>query len=86
MARGYHTCKEGITFLQQIISIDEAWVHNSKPELKSSSEIWKGKNLPRLQKFRRQASTVKQIMIKAYNYTNVTATYTVPCCTVEQHV
>ncbi len=31
--------KEGIVFLQRIITIDETWVRNFKPELKSRSKV-----------------------------------------------
>ncbi len=39
-----HYEKEGIVFLQWTIAIDETWVRNFEPELKSQSEVWKGKN------------------------------------------
>ncbi len=40
------------------------------------SEVWKRKNSPRLQKFHRHASKVKQMMI--YDYTDVIVSYDVP--------
>ncbi len=42
-----------------IIAIDETWVHDFKPELKSQSEVWKEKNSARPQKLQCQASKVK---------------------------
>ncbi len=35
--------KEDIAFLQRIIVIDETWVCDFELELKSQSEVWKGK-------------------------------------------
>ncbi len=35
--------KERIAFLQRIIAIDESWVRDFELELKSRSEVWKGK-------------------------------------------
>ncbi len=79
--------KEGIVFLQRVITIDETWMRDFELELKSQSEVWRGKNSPRLQKYRHQASKVKQMMIMAYDYTGVTATYAGPYGhTVAQHV
>ncbi len=81
------TKRKELTFLQQIITIDETWVGDFEPELKSQNKIWKIKKSPRLQKFQHQASTVKQMMIMVYAYTDVIATYTVPYDhTVDQHV
>ncbi len=61
--------KEEIAFLQQIITMDETWVYDFKPESKSQNEVCTGKNSARLQKFQHQASKAKQMMIMAYNYT-----------------
>ncbi len=57
-----------------------------KPELKSQEQGLEGENSLIAQKFRRQASKEKQMMIMGYDYTGVIATYVVPYgCTVDQH-
>ncbi len=38
--------KKGVAFLQQKITIDETWMRDFEPELKSQSEVSKGKNSP----------------------------------------
>ncbi len=69
--------KEGIAFFQRIIAIHETLVYDFKPELKSKSEVWKVKNSQRQQKFRGQATKVKQMVIMAYDYTSVITLYIV---------
>ncbi len=51
--------KEGIAFLQRIITINETCVHNFELELKYQSKVWEGKNSLRLQKFQQQTSKLK---------------------------
>ncbi len=41
--------EKGMAFLQQIIAINETWVCNFEPKLKSQRAAWKGKNSPRPQ-------------------------------------
>ncbi len=58
-----------------------------KPELKSQSKVWKGRNSRWLQKFQLHASKVRQMMVMAYNYTGVIAPYMAPYGrTVDKHV
>lgn len=63
--------REGEDFLKRIVAIDESWIRDFEPELKSQSMEWKGKGSPRGVKFRRQQSKVKQMIILAYDWEGV---------------
>ncbi|XP_025154653.1 uncharacterized protein LOC105190474 [Harpegnathos saltator] len=69
---------EGETFLDRIIAIDETWIRDFEPELKSQSDVWKSPGSPRAQKVRRQQSKMKEIMIFAYDKQGVITTDQVP--------
>jgi transposase len=43
-------CEEGNKFLQKVVAIDETWIRDFEPELKSQSSEWRGKGSPRLKK------------------------------------
>ncbi|KAL4083208.1 hypothetical protein QTP88_028538 [Uroleucon formosanum] len=66
------------TFLDRIIAIDETWIRDFEPELKSQSNIWKGITSPRAKKVRRQQTKVKQMMIFAYDKLGIIVTDRVP--------
>jgi len=70
--------EEGNEFLQKVVAIDETWIRDFEPELKSQSSEWRGKGPPRLKKFKRAQSKVKQIMIFAYDCKGVIMTDRVP--------
>lgn len=70
---------EGQTFLNRIVAIDETWVRDFEPELKSQSNEWKGPSSPRPKKCRRAQSKVKQMMIFAYDNQGIIMTDRVPC-------
>ncbi len=76
--------KEGIVLLQQIIAIDETWVCDFKPKLKTQSAIFKGESSQRLQKFWHQASKVKQndLWLSCCNFNILGAIYSYsgPAC------
>jgi len=63
--------REGEDFLKRIVAIDESWVRDFEPELKSQTMQWKGKGSPRGVKYRRQQSKVKQMIILAYDWHGV---------------
>ena len=54
-------------FLNRIVAIDETWIRDFEPQLESQSSRWKHATSPRPQKFRRQQSKVKFMMIMAYD-------------------
>jgi hypothetical protein len=58
---------EGQAFLHQIVTIDETWVKDFEPELKSQSNEWRSPNSPQPKKFWRAQSKIKQ-MIFAYDH------------------
>ena len=58
----------------KVVAIDETWIRDFEPELKSQSSEWRGKGSPRPKKFKRAQSNVKQMMIFAYNYKGVIMT------------
>ncbi len=61
-----------------------AW-HRTRTEI--SERGLEGKNSLSVQKFQHQASRVKQMMMMAYNYTSIIASYVMLYgCTVDQHV
>jgi len=55
--------EEGNEFLENVVAIEETWIRDFKPELKSQSSEWRGKGSPRPKKFKRAQSNVKQMMI-----------------------
>jgi len=69
--------EEGNEFLQKVVPIDEIWIRDFEPELKSESSEWRGKGSPRPKKFKRAQSNVKQ-MIFAYDCKGVIMTDRVP--------
>jgi len=71
-------CEEGNKFLQKVVAIDETWIRDFEPELKSQSSEWRGKGSPRLKKFKRAHSNVKQMMIFAQDCKGVIMTDRVP--------
>ena len=70
--------EEGNEFLQKVVAIDETWIRDFKPELKSQSSEWRGKGSPRPKKFKRAQSNVKQMMIFGYDCKGVIMTDRVP--------
>jgi len=70
--------EEGNRFLQKVVAIDETWIWDFEPELKSQSSEWRGKGSPRPKKFKRAQSNVKQMMIFAYDCKDVIMTDRVP--------
>jgi len=66
--------KEGNEFLQKVVAIDETWIRDFEPELKSQSNEWRGKGSPRTKKFKRAQLNVKQMMISAYDCKGVIMT------------
>jgi histone-lysine N-methyltransferase SETMAR len=75
-------CEEGNNILQKVVAIDETWIWDFEPELKSQSSEWRGKVSLRPKKFKRDQSNVKQIMIFAYNCEGVIMTDRVPSGTI----
>jgi len=55
--------EEGNKFLQKVVAIDETWIQDFEPELKSQSSEWRGKSSSRPKKFKRAQSNVEQMMI-----------------------
>jgi len=72
-----HYEAEGEQFLSKIIAIDETWIQDFEPQLKSQSSQWK-RATSRLKKCRWQQSKVKLMMIMAYDKNGVIATDRVP--------
>jgi histone-lysine N-methyltransferase SETMAR len=70
--------EEGKEFLQKVVAIDETWIRDFEPELKSQSSEWRGKSSPRPKKFKRAQSNVKQMMIFTYDCKGVIMTHRVP--------
>ena len=68
---------EGEQFLNRIVAIDETWIRDFEPELKSQSYQWKH-STSRPKKCRRQQSKVKLMMIVASDKYGVIATDRVP--------
>jgi len=69
---------DGETFLDRIIAVDETWIRDFEPELKSPSNIWKGITSPRTNKVRRQQTKVKEIMTFAYDKRGIIVTDRIP--------
>lgn len=65
--------------MEKTRQIDETWVRDFEPELKSQSNEWKGPSSPRPKKCRRAQSKVKQMMIFAYDNQGIIMTDRVPC-------
>ena len=55
-------CHSDKTFLQQIVTRDETWVHHFKPESKKASMEWRHPTSPRLKKFKSQQPTGKVVV------------------------
>jgi hypothetical protein len=64
--------------LRRIVAIDETWIRDFEPELKSQSSQWKHPSSPRPLKCRRQQSKVKQMVIMTFDHEGVIATDRVP--------
>jgi hypothetical protein len=54
---------EPCQFLEQIVTTDETWVHNYKPESKAQSMAWKNPTSPMAKKFKSQQSANKIMLI-----------------------
>ena len=61
-----------------MVAIDETWIRDFEPELKSQSSKWRDKCSPRPKKFKWAQSNVKQMMIFAYDFKGVIMTNKVP--------
>ena len=72
--------EKGNVFLQKVVAIDETWIRDFEPEMKSQSSEWRGKGPPRPTKFKKAKSNVKQ-MIFAYDCKGVIMTDRVTCGT-----
>jgi len=70
--------EEGNEFLQKVVAIDETWIRDFEPEMKSQSSEWRGKGSSRPKKFKRAQSNVKQMIIFAYDCKGVIMTDRVP--------
>ena len=69
--------EEGNEFLQKVVAIDETWIRDFEPELKSQSSEWRGKGSSRPKKFKRAQSNEKQLIF-AYDCKGVIMTDRVP--------
>jgi len=65
----------------EIVAIDETWVRDFEPELKSQSNEWRSPSSPQPKKFRQAQSKVKQMMIFACDHGGIIMTDRVPCGT-----
>jgi hypothetical protein len=54
---------EGKVFLYRIVAVDETWVKDFEPELKSQSNEWRSQNSARPLKFRQGQTKVNEMMI-----------------------
>jgi len=72
---------EGQAFLYRTVAIDETWVRDFEPALKSQSNECRSPTSPRPKKFRRAHSKVKQMMIFVYDHRGIIMTDRVPCGT-----
>jgi len=63
----YRFREEVNNFLQNVVAIDEMWIRDFEPELKSKSIKWRGKGFPRSKKCKRAQSIVKKVMNFAYD-------------------
>lgn len=65
-------------FLDRIVAIDETWIRSYEPELKRQSAEWRHPDSPRPKKFRQKPSSMKLMMIAAYDSTGVILSHFVP--------
>ena len=65
---------EGEQFLNRIVAIDETWIRDFEPQLKSQSSQWKHATSPRPKKCPRQQTYVKLMIIMACDKNGVIAT------------
>jgi len=72
---------EGQAFLYRTVVVDETWVRDFEPELKSQSKDRRNPTSPRPKKFRRAQSKVKKMMIFAYDHREIIMPDRVPCGT-----
>jgi uncharacterized protein YeaC (DUF1315 family) len=72
---------ESQALLERNVAIDNTWVRDIEPELKSQPNEWKSLTSPRLKIFRRTQSKVKQLMIFFYDHLGIIMTDRVPCGT-----
>ena len=70
--------KEGESFLNRIVAIDETWICSYEPELKRQSSEWHTPASPRPIKFRRKQGHLKMMMIFAYDSLGVLVAERVP--------
>ena len=59
--------KEGLTFLERILTCDETWAHSWEPELKQQSAIWCEPDSPRPKKARRSIVQLKVMHITFFD-------------------
>jgi hypothetical protein len=69
-----HYEAEGEQFLNRTVAIDETWIRDFEPQLKSQSRQWQHATSPCLKKCCHQQSKVKLMMIMAYDKNGVIAT------------
>jgi hypothetical protein len=74
----WHYEAEGEQLLNRTVAIDETWIRDFEPQLKSQSSQWKHATSPRPKKCCHQQLKVKLMMIIAYDYNGVIATERVP--------
>jgi hypothetical protein len=82
-------CEEGDSFLQQIVTGDETWVHHCQPENKWKSIHWKHPSSPVAKKFKTQPLAGRLILtifwdsqgpiLETYPERGTTATSAVDC-------
>ena len=70
--------KDGKTFLNCIVAIDETWFRSFEPELKSQPTEWHSPASPGSAKFRRKHENLKQLAIFAYDNSGLLTTDYVP--------
>ena len=70
---------EDQAFMRRIVAIDETWIRDFEPELKSQSNEWRATSSPRPKEFRRVQSKIKQMMILAYDLQEVILTDRISC-------
>ena len=64
--------------LDRIVAIDETWVRSYEPELKRQSAEWRRPGSPRPIKFRQKPSSVKLMLISAYDTSGIILSHFVP--------
>ncbi len=67
--------REGDTFLDRIVTVDETWIRLYDPETNS---MWKGPGSPSPTKFKMARSTKKRMFIVFYDRRGVVLCHTVP--------